>query len=81
MNNFDLPDTCLKCGFTGRDSVFRGEALHVWSGPRFRGLTLSGEGYLEFTCQRCGFEIQRPTLDAGKPVFPPNRVIREGQEG
>jgi len=66
-NYFGLPDTCQKCGFVGLGSPADAHHVAVWSDPRFRRVSLGATGYLEFRCNRCGYEVVRPTVDERKP--------------
>lgn len=63
-NYYDLPLSCPKCGYIGKATASAmGRLCSCWSDPRFRLVTLDGNGYLEFACERCGCCVQRPTVD------------------
>lgn len=67
MNEFNLPESCPKCGYTGLFNPFNpsaqaGSVFLVWKGPTYRKeyRDHSGEEYLEFACERCGYAIKSP---------------------
>lgn len=46
--------------------------------PRFRQAEMGGSGVLEWPCLRCGHVVTTPTLDAEKPLGPPNIELKTG---
>lgn len=60
-----LPETCPKCGFSGRPTIGPVFGVAVWSGPTYRATGPKVE-HLEFECNRCVYRINRPVLSSSE---------------